>query len=70
MAVQHDTWCDVQTQATDHQYLRKARKELQKQMKQVAPQRHRPTKVREFPLLRIALRNRIWFRFVKEILLY
>jgi hypothetical protein len=57
MAVQHDTWCDIQTQAADHQYLRKARKELQKQMKQVAPQKHKSTKTREYPLLRIALRN-------------
>ena len=57
MALPHDTWCELQTQATDHQYLRKARKELQKQMKQVTVQRHRSTKARECPLLRIALRN-------------
>jgi hypothetical protein len=57
MALPHDTWCELQTQAADHQYLRKARKELQKQMKQVASQRHRSTKAREYPLLRIALRN-------------
>jgi hypothetical protein len=57
MALPHDTWCELQTQATDHQYLRKARKELQKQIKQDTPQRHRSKKAREYPLLRIALRN-------------
>jgi hypothetical protein len=57
MAVLHDTWCEVQNQAINHEYLRKARKELQKQVKQVCVQRHRPTKEREYPLLRIALRN-------------